>query len=156
MIRILKKQDTIYRNYEEKTIDENGEVNWTIPEDIDLFKKLAVDTLNWEIAILVKEKAQNNILILNAVNSKAIAFLSMLIGKLIDATSIDLDDLTTTQSEIWDSLLKMGNSQYTDSELLKNTLINVEEYVKKGGDKINRILNATTIDDIIEILNESW
>jgi len=112
MIRILKKQDTIYRNYEEKTIDENGEVNWTIPEDIDLFKKLAVDTF--------------------------------------------LDDLTTTQSEIWDSLLKMGNSQYTDSELLKNTLINVEEYVKKGGDKINRILNATTIDDIIEILNESW
>jgi hypothetical protein len=47
MIKIIKLGNLIYENIEAKTIDENGNEVWNVPNDIAQLKNALSDTLAW-------------------------------------------------------------------------------------------------------------
>ena len=87
---------------------------------------------------------------LSAANSKAIVLLT----KLLTTLTPDISNLTDLEKSAWDKLTAFADNGYADSELLNNSLTAVSDYVVKGGDLINKALQATTIDELIGILNE--
>jgi len=152
MIKQLKKYKQILQNFEEKTVAEDGTVEWNIPQDLEEFKVLAVDTVNWQIGEKVKKALGNTQTSLSAVNAKAIA----LLAKLAKPTQARLDKLTDLEKDSWDKLTTLAENGYADSQLLNTSLTKVSEYIGKGTNKIVRITQADSIDAIIDILNENW
>jgi hypothetical protein len=150
MIKILKINNQIFHNFNEKSIDEQGNETWNIPQDLEDFKSLAIDTLNWQIGQAVLKKAGGKQVDLSASNSKAIA----LIVKLLDALTPNLDNLTPLEKDSYNNLLALANSGYSDSEKLKKSTEAVAENIAKYTDKIQRVTQAKTHDEVIEILNE--
>ena len=55
MIRIIKLGNLIYENIEPKTIDENGNEIWNIPNDLDQLKQAYIDTVKWQANQKLKE-----------------------------------------------------------------------------------------------------
>ena len=149
MIKLLKIKNQIYTNFEEKTYDENGNKIWNIPTDIEEFRKTVIDTINWWVGNKVK-KQTGNFAKLSAANSKAI----VLLAKLLATLSPDTSKLTDLEKSAWDKLNTFADNGYADSELLNNSLNAVQSYVVKGGDLIDKALKATTLDELIGILNE--
>ncbi len=47
MVKIIKLGNLIYENIEPKIIDENGNENWNIPNDLIQLKTALSDTLTW-------------------------------------------------------------------------------------------------------------
>ncbi len=150
MIKVLKKGNLIYQNIDEKIIDENGNEVWNIPTNVDEFKVMAIDTISWKIGDNVKKTLDNTNTKLSAANAKAIA----LLAKLINTLNPDTSSLTPLELDNYNKLLSLANNGYADSKLLNNSLVAVETEIAKGVDKITRIQNATTLDEIIAILNE--
>ena len=149
MIKLIKIDNLIYQGFEEKYFDENGNVVWNIPTDVEAFRKIVVDTLNWWIGNKVR-KQTGSFAKMSAANSKAIVLLT----KLLITLSPDDSKLTDLEKSAWDKLNTFANNGYADSELLNNSLTAVSDYVVKGGDLINKALKATTLDELIGILNE--
>lgn len=150
MIKILKIGDTVYQNFEEKTFDEQGNEIWNIPTDVEEFKKLVIDTINWQIGDNVKKALGNTQTLLSASNAKAIA----LLAKLMKPTQTQLDSLTILEKDSWNKIKNLADNGYADSQLLNNSLTKVSEEIQKWTDKIIRITKAKKLDDIINILNE--
>jgi len=150
MIKILKKQNQIFTNFEEKEILEDGTVKWNIPQVIDDLKAMAIDTINWQIGDSVKKEVGNTNVNLSASNAKAIA----LLAKVVNAQSPDVSSLTELEKDSLDKLINLADGGYADSKLLNASLTNVSEFIASGTDKITRITKATTHDEIIAILNE--
>lgn len=55
MIKILKLGNAIYENIEPKTIDENGNEIWNVPNDFQKLKQAFVDTIKWQAYTKLKE-----------------------------------------------------------------------------------------------------
>ena len=149
MIKLIKIGDLIYQGYQEKSFDKNGKETWNISTDVDEFRKIVIDTINWWVGDKVK-KQTGDFAKLSAANSKAIVLLTKLLTTLNPATT----NLTDLEKSAWDKLNTFANNGYADSELLNNSLTTVSDYVVKDGDLINKALQATTIDELISILNE--
>ena len=150
MIKILKKNDAIYYNFEEKYLDEQGNEVWNIPKDVEEFKKLAIDTISWQIGNNVKKSLGDTQTLLSASNAKAIA----LLAKLLKPTQAQISTLTTLEKDSWVKLKALADNGYADSELLNASLTNVTTFIQKGSDKIARVVKAKTLEDVINILNE--
>jgi len=60
MIKIIKLGDSIYNGIEEKSIDEQVNETCNIPSDLDEFKKVAINTINWVTGDRIKKIVQNN------------------------------------------------------------------------------------------------
>ena len=150
MIKILKKNNLIYQNFEEKSIDEQGNEVWNIPTDLEEFKAIAIDTISWQIGDNVKKSLGDIQTLLSASNAKAIA----LLAKLIKPTQAQLDNLTPLEKDSWVKLKALADNGYADSKLLNNSLTNVTTFIQKGSDKIARVVKAKTLEDVINILNE--
>ena len=149
MIKLLKIKNQIHTNFEEKYFDENGNVVWNIPTDVEAFRKITIDTINWWVGNKVK-KQTGDFAKLSAANSKAIVLLT----KLLVTLSPDTSKLTDLEKSAWSKLIAFSNNGYADSELLNNSLTAVSDYVVKGGDSISKAIKATTIDELISVLNE--
>ena len=150
MIKVVKIKDLVYTNIEEKTIDENGNEIWNIPSDLDEFKKVAVDTINWVAGDKIKKTIQGNITLLNASNSKAI----VLLGKIINSLNPDLSKLTDNEKNAFDKMVTLGNNGYADSKLLNMMMDSVTSNITSLSQKIADVQNANSTNDVIKILNE--
>jgi len=149
MIKIIKIGELIYQGFEEKATDESGNVKWNIPTDIEEFRKIVIDTINWKVGDDIN-KATGNFAKLSAANSKAI----IIILKLLNTLKPDTSVLSDLEKSAYDKMLTLVNNGYGNSELLNNSLDAVINGVTKGQDLINEALNATTIDELIGILNK--
>ena len=150
MIKILKKQNQIFQNFEEKTVLEDGTVEWNIPQDVDELKAMAIDTINWQIGSSVKKAVGNTNVNLSAANAKGIA----LLAKVINAQNPDTSTLTELEKDSWNKLVALAENGYADSELLNASLTNVSSSIERGTDKVARIASANTHEEVIAILNE--
>ena len=150
IIKILKIGETIYYGYPTQTEQPDGTIVKNIPDNVDDFKVIVVDTLNWWVGSKIKSQMQNDFTKLSAANSKAIA----LIFKALKTLNPDTSNFTDTEKSIWNKLDTLTKTDYTDSKLLDNTLTAVTTYIQEGNDLINKALQATTIDELIGILNE--
>jgi len=149
MIKKIKKGSEIYLNFEEKTIIDGVEF-WNIPTDVEEFKAMAIDTINWQIGNNIKKAIGNTNVNLSASNSKGIA----LLAKVINAQNPDLTGLSDLEKDSFNKMVALGDSGYADSELLNASLSNVSSFIAAGTDKVTRVTSATTIDEVINILNE--
>jgi len=149
MIKVVKIKDLVYTNIEEKTINENGQEVWNIPTDLTKLKAIAVDTINWVAGDRVKKAVQNNITLLNASNSKAI----VLLVKVINSLNPDTSNLSDNEKNAFNKMVALGDNGYADSKLLNNMLDSVVNNVTNISQKVSAVEKATTIDEVIDILN---
>ena len=149
MIKQVKIGKLIYTNLEPRTTDENGQETWNIPTDLEEFRKIVIDTINWKIGNDVK-KATGDFAKLSAANSKAI----VIVLKLLDTLSPDTSKLSDLEKSAYSKMLTLANNGYGDSELLNNSLDAVLSGVTAGQKQISDALKATTIDELIGILNK--
>ena len=151
MIKVLKEGNRIYKNLEKEFLDpETNQVISNIPTDLATFQAMAIDTVEWQIGDNVKKAIGNVDTKLSASNAKAIA----LLAKIINTLNPDTSNLTPLEFDSWNKLLNLANNGYADSKLLNSSLDAVDSYIKAGVNKIERVKEATTIDEIIAILNE--
>ncbi len=149
MIRLIKLNDFIYQNYEEKTNYENGEEVWNIPNTVQELLPVVLDTINWWVGAKVK-KATGDFVKLSAANSKAIALLAAIIA----SQNPDTSNLTELQKSAFDKMTTLGNSDYTDSQLLNNSLDAVVNYVQKGTQLGAQAIQAQSVEELIDVLNQ--
>jgi len=149
MIKLIKFEKEIHSNIEPFYVDKDGNKVWNIPTDVEEFRKVTIDTINWKIGNEVK-KATGDFAKLSAANSKAI----IIVLKLLNTLSPDTSKLTDLEKSAYDKMLNLANNGYGDSELLNNSLDAVLNGITKGQELINKALQATTMDELIGILNE--
>ncbi len=149
MIKLIKIGDLVYQGFQEKVIDEDEKETWNIPTDVEEFRKIVIDTINWKIGQNIKNATQD-FTRLSAANSKAI----IIILKLLDTLNPDTTGLTTKEKSAYDKMLTLATNGYGDSDLLNTSLDAVLSGVQTGQTLITNALNATTIDELIGILNE--
>jgi hypothetical protein len=148
MIKTVKIGDLVYQGIEVKTVDENGNETWNIPNDLERLRTCVIDTLNWFIGQEVKNSV-GDYTKLSAANSKAIVLLVKALGN-----NADTSNFTDTEKQIWDKLSALGEAGYSDSKLLLNSLTAVIGSVTKYSTIINSALKATTVEELIKILEE--
>ncbi len=149
MIKILKIDEQVFFNIEEEqNIDE--ETISIVPDNLDKFKKVAVDTINWATGQEIKKAVDNNAIHLSTSNSKAI----ILIAKLINSFNPDTKILSPLEKDNFLKMIELAQSGYSDSNLLKSALEAVDVYVKKGVEKATKIMTSTSKNEIIEVLNQ--
>ncbi len=149
MIKLIKIGDLVYQGYNEKTFDEDGKETWNIPTDVEEFRKIVIDTINWKIGQNIKNATQD-FTRLSAANSKAI----IIVLKLLDTLNPDTTGLTVKEKSAYDKMLTLVNNGYGDSDLLNTSLDAVLNGIQTGQTLITNALKATTIDELIGILNE--
>ena len=141
-IKILKENGFIRKNFEEG--------GWNVPTDLEEFKTLAVDTINWQIGDNIKKTLGNTQTNLSASNAKAIA----LSVKVISSLNPNLDSLTELEKDSWSKLVLLEQNGYADSQMLNTSISSVSEFIAKGTDKATRVSSATTHEEVIAVLNE--
>ena len=139
MIKIIKIGDLIYENFEERTIDPaTGQIIWRIPTDVDEFRKIVIDTINWRIGNKIIE-VTGDVSKLSAANSKAIA----LLAKILNSINVDTTKLTENEKAAFSKLTTLAQNGYSDSQLLNNLLDMVQDYIATGSQLITEALNVT-------------
>jgi len=149
MIKLIKIDNLIYQNIEEKAVNENGNEIWNIPNTVEELKPVVLDTINWWVGNKVK-KSLGDFTKLSAANSKAIALLASVLASLTPDTS----NLTDLQKSAFDKMVKLGGSEYTDSNLLNNSLDRVVEFIHQGAELSTQATQAKSVEKLIDILNK--
>ncbi len=149
MIKQIKLNNLIHINIEPYVFDEEGNKQWNISSDLETLRAATIDTFNWLIGQEVKKTAESQAG-LSASNSKAIA----LLVKIIDAQSPNLDNLTNLEKSAYEKMLNLANAGYSDSELLNNVLDAVTTNIATYTEKINKALEAQSVDELIALLSE--
>ena len=149
MIKEIKIGDSVYSGIDAKTTDEKGNVTWNVPEELEKFKEAALDTINYQAGASVMEMAGGNSG-LSAMNAKTQA----IIVKLLSPSKTKLDTLTKNEKETWGVMAALSQAGYGDSERLVAGVQSVAAAVKSATEKSVRIMQATTHDEVIVVLNE--
>ena len=153
MIKMLKKGNDIYLNFEENS--EDGVEICNIPQDLEEFKVMAIDTINWQIGDSVKKASGGTQTNLSASNAKAIVLNSKKIDLILKHLDLELDNsFSDLEKDSSNKMVALGNNGYADSQLLNVSLSSVSKFITKGTDKATRVINATTHEEVIAILNE--
>ncbi|ADV47021.1 hypothetical protein [Nitratifractor salsuginis] len=145
MIKIIKIGDLVYQNIGVESGEGNGQ--WNIPKELEELRGCTIDTINWLIGQEVKKASGGEFVKMSAANSKAIT----LIVKAIDGAA-DKSNFTKNEKVAWDAMLSLAEGGYSDSELLVQSLTAVTKNIQIYSQKIKQALAATTIDELIEIL----
>jgi adenine-specific DNA methylase len=148
MIKTIKIGNLVYQGIEAKTIDENENEVWNIPNNLEELRSCVIDTLNWLIGQEVKNSV-GDYTKLSAANSKAVVLLVKAVDNVIDKSNF-----TQTEQDIWNEMLKLANAGYSDSNLLLNSLKAVSENITKYSMMIDNALKAITVEELIKILEE--
>lgn len=72
--------------------------------------------------------------------------------KLIDTLNPDTSNLTQLEASAWDKMKQLVQARYSDSELLDQFFDSVLGNIGTYNDKIVQAQNATTIEELIQIL----
>ncbi len=142
-VKIIKIKNEIRERFSLKDTLEDGTIVYNVPENIEELKKCALDTIDWEIEQKLKNKA-------NAVNSK----LALFAVQLALLSSPDTTGLTDTQKQLLANIEQLVGFEYTDSELAENATARTVELLTSATQKAARIGSATTIEEVVEVLNE--
>jgi hypothetical protein len=152
MIKLIKIGNLVYQNIEPKTIDQNGNEVWNIPNDPTQLKTCILDTLGWIVG-------QNITKIIGSVNKKDASTTKaiVLLAKIIKSLNPDTSILTTNEQNAFNSLLTLADNGYSDSELLNDALTAIQDqlaWYNQKVDELNQIdLTAdTALDDLINFL----
>jgi len=149
MIKQIKIEELVYDNFEEKYKDEEGNIHWNIPTDLEEFRAIAIDTINWQIGDRVKKITKTNVN-LSASNAKAIA----LIAKILNKENPDLTSgFTELEQDSWNKIVALADNGYADSEMLNLSLTSVIENINIGTTRIVAVTNASSLEEVINILN---
>jgi len=148
MIKLIKMNGLVYQGFEEKSFDESGKEVWNIPTNIEEFRKIVIDTINWQMGQEIT-KATGNYTKLSAANSKAIIVLL----KLLDTLNPDTSKLDSLENTAYKKMTELASQGYGDSKLLNDSLDAVLNGITKGQNLISKALQATSINELIEILN---
>ncbi len=66
----------------------------------------------------------------------------------------DTSNLTDTQKQLLANIEQLIGFEYTDSELAENATARTVELLTSATQKAARIASATTIEEVVEVLNE--
>jgi len=124
MIKVIKLGNLIYERIEPKTVDENGNEVWNIPNDPDQLKFALNDTLGWLVAQKIL-KTVGSADKKDASVSKSV----MLLAKIISTLNPDLSSLTTKEQSAFRAMVDLANTGYTDSDLLNNMLTELNNHL---------------------------
>lgn len=149
MIKLIKLNNLIYQNYEEKSIDEQGNEIWNIPNTFQELLPVVLDTIDWWTGDKIK-KVTGDYTKLAAANSKAIA----LLFKLIDSLNPDTSNLTEKELSAYNGMKALAANGYSDSDLLNNSINAVSEYLTKAAQLSSQANQAQTVEELINILNQ--
>ena len=152
MIKLLKIGKRIRQNFQSKSLDENKNVTWNVPKELEEFKAVAVDTLLWQVSEIVKKASGGKVSDLITAISK-IQVLQMHLT-LKGTPKNQIDELPQTTKNIITKMDELYNAGYADSEKALNTITAVLEEREKLYAKIPKIMSATTHEEVIAILNE--
>ncbi len=149
MIKLIKLNDLIYQNYEEKSIDEQGNEVWNIPNNVQELLPIVIDTINWWVGDKVKN-ATGDFTKLSAANSKAIA----LLFKLVNSLNPDTSGLTEKELAAYDAMNQLAQTGYSDSDLLNGSIQAVNEYIQRGEQLAGQAMQAQSVEELIGVLNQ--
>ena len=149
-IKLLKVGDLIYQKLDVDVdlLEDTDEIK-KILTNLNTLKQTTLDTINWWLGDKIT-KSSGNIFKLSAANSKAI----VLLVKLLETLNPDTSKLTDTEKTIYDNLTALANDGYADSDLLLNTISDLKSYLEKGEELIKEATAATTVDELIAVLNK--
>lgn len=152
MLKVIRIKDLIHENIELFYIDENKKKVWNIPNNVDELKVAAIDTINWVTGQKIKESLGNTQVQLSTSNSKGI----ILLAKVLNSLNPDLTALNELEKDSFSKMVSLADKGYADSNLLNDSLTNVDEFLEKASAKIVSINEASTIEEIIDILNSEF
>ena len=150
MIKYLKVKNIVYTNLQLENLKDEKPELVEIFNNLENLRNTTIDTYNWLIGREVKKASGNDTTKLIAGNSKAI----VLLLKLIDTLNPDESNLTDTEKEILTKLRTFGQQGYSDSEMLDNMLDSVLNNINVYSQKIEKAQQATSVDELIELLEE--
>ena len=147
MIKWIKINNFIYQNVEPKTVDETGTEIWNIPTDPDELKQCIIDTLGF----LVFRKLGN---ILNAVDKRNAVTTKgiVLLAKLVNSLNPDTSVLTKTEQETYNAMLSLADIGYANSQLLKNTITQLQDVLNWYYQEEQKVKNMSTFEEMLEYL----
>ena len=149
MIKLIKINDLIYQNYEERYIDESGNEVWNIPNTLQELLPIVLDTINWWVGDKVKN-ATGDFTRLSAANSKAIA----LLFKIVDSLQPDTSNLTEKEQSAYNAMKALADAGYSDSDLLNSSIQAVNEYIQRGEQLAGQAMQAQSVEELIGVLNQ--
>ena len=155
LIKQIKIGNLEYRNFNIYDKDEIG--NFLYPEfqDLENLKNVVIDTFLWKIGRLVLKSAGGKQVDLSASNSKAIVLNVKILNKIAEQIDLDLSSfLTPLELESFNLEVQLAENGYSDSVKLKNTLVSVVDNISKYTERIQRVVNANSVEEVIGILNE--
>jgi hypothetical protein len=116
---------------------------------LNAIKEGIISYLNEKIAENIKVFINNDFTKLSAANSKAIVLLVKALGD-----NADTSKFTDTEKQIWTNLQTLVSAGYSDSQLLLNSLNAVIENIQFYSAKIDKVLQATSVDELITLLED--
>ena len=149
MIKLIKINNLIYKNYAERYVDEQGNEIWNIPDNVQELLPVALDTINWWVGDKVK-KATGDFTKLSAANSKAIA----LLFKIVDSLNPNTSNLTEKEQAAYDAMKALAGAGYSDSDLLNSSIQAVNKYIQKGAQLAEQAIQAQSVEELISVLNQ--
>jgi len=154
-IKELKIGNSVFSDIDTAEIDESGTLVYPKLQNIEYLKEIAIDTLNWKIGRVVLDNAGGKQVDLSASNSKSIVAKAKILNKIVEQIGLDLSGfLTPLEMESFNLEIQLAENGYSDSEKLKNTLTAVVGSISKYTERMQRVVNADNIEEIINILNE--
>jgi hypothetical protein len=151
LINRIKIGSSDYRNlwtYEQ--YDDSGVVRYNIPEDLGEFRVIAIDTLNWLIGKNVLKVAGGKAIDVGTANSK----LGVLLVKAVLQLGVDTTQFTELEQETIRDCDALYDAGYSDSEKLRDTVATLLPTISTFTERIARVSQATSHEEIIDILNE--
>ena len=122
---------------------------WNVPEDLEDFKQIAIDTVNWKIGKNVKKSTGNLTNNMSASNAKAIVLLT----KIVNAIGFDDSILTELEKSAFNKMTTLAENGYADSNMLVTSISSVSENIEIGTQKVVDITNAESHEEVVEVLN---
>ncbi len=147
-IKIILIAGAVLSNIDLFSLEENGSKTWNVPEDLADFKKVAIDTVNWTAGQFIRDSLGSDIQ-LNTANSKGI----VLLAKILKENEVKTGTLNDLEKSAFEKMVALADKEYAESEILNKSLEIIDEIIANSTEKIMTIMNATSHDDIVDILN---
>jgi len=148
-IKQLKIDNVIHTNVYTYDQEEDGTKHFNVPTNIDDFKAIAIDTLNWLIGKNILTVAGGKAIDVGTANSK----LGVLLVKGLMQLGLDKNQFTELEQETLTMCETLYDAGYSDSEKLRDTVNSLLPTISSFTEKITKVNESETIEDIIEILN---
>ena len=132
----ISKENKEYKiDYE--TINESGEVetNPILPTDIEEFRQVTFNTLDFNMKKIANEKADNVV---------ASAKVDVLIIKLLNVLKVDTSTLTDNEKIAFDNMTTLASNGYSDSLKIVDATQGILDVITLAQTKAKAIANAKT------------